>query len=99
MVGGPPCSWCIFLSRSVHQRKAGLEEGDLNNAGVRLENLIVANLLVFIETLLNHGRETWFVIEQPMTSFMMKMKHSLQLLQTLQLNKSTRAWEHSSTSV
>ena len=78
--GAPPCSWFIFLSSSVHKRSEGAEEGDTQNCKVRLANLIVQNFLVFLDTLTKHERQIYFVIEQPSSSFMMKMKMSRQFL-------------------
>ena len=75
LMEGAPCSKFIFLSSSVHQRREGKEEGDTLNAGVRLANLIVANMLVVIELL--HERGVYFVLEQPSNSWMFKLPRVL----------------------
>ena len=71
VVAGPPCSLFIFLSSSVHRRRKGREEGDTSNPGVRLANLIVDNMMVFLGIM--HERGVYFVLEQPSSSWMFKL--------------------------
>ena len=71
VMAGPPCSLFIYLSSSIHQRRVGLEEGDVRHHSVRLANLIVANMMVLLQ--IAHSRGVFFVLEQPSTSWMFKM--------------------------
>ena len=67
-LAGPPCSWFIFLSSSMHRRTAASPEGDLSEARVRLSNLITANCVALLQ--IAAARGVFVMVEQPANSLM-----------------------------
>lgn len=75
VVAGPPCSLFIWLSTSLHRRTWGQEEGNTSVHSVRLANLIVENFITVLDMILTRVEgPVYFLIEQPMSSWMMKRK-------------------------
>lgn len=76
------CFWlfvCMFhvlrlRSTSVHKRHLLGSKGDLKNKKVRMSNLIVQNLGVFLELLFEEERFFFVVLEQPTSSWLFKLE-------------------------
>ena len=63
---GPPCSWWVFLSSSVHGRSNAHPEGDTSHPWVRHHNLIAEFVASVIMTCTALG--ICYVLEQPISS-------------------------------
>ena len=68
LVGGPPCSWWVWVSASQHKRTNANPSGDTSNPNVRMANIIVINTIVLFCVAM--ARVVWGLIEQPGTSMM-----------------------------
>ncbi|CAK0840887.1 unnamed protein product [Prorocentrum cordatum] len=80
IVGGPPCSLFTFLSSSVHMRADGYEYGDESNYNVRLANRIALNFMFILKLMHMWNRKVYWVIEQPKSSWMMKLPEAQELM-------------------
>ena len=67
-LAGPPCSWFIFLSSSLHRRTAASPAGDLSELRVRLSNVVAANAVALLKCLA--ARDCFVMVEQPANSLM-----------------------------
>lgn len=63
---GPPCSWWVFLSSSVHRRSTARPEGDTSHPFVRHHNCIAEFVASVIMTCTALG--IFYVLEQPISS-------------------------------
>ena len=52
LFAGPPCSYFVFMSSSIHKRSRLGPRGDESHCGVRLGNLLTENLAVAVRALL-----------------------------------------------
>ncbi|CAK9112301.1 unnamed protein product [Durusdinium trenchii] len=83
----PPCSLFIFLSSSVHRRKAANDfRGDQRRFKVRLSNCILQNMVCFLRELAVF-RHFYLVIEQPTSSVMWKVPEMKDLLSSFRMKR------------
>ena len=67
-LAGPPRSWFIFLSSSLHRRTAASPAGDLSELRVRLSNVVAADAVALLNRLA--ARDCFVMVEQPANSLM-----------------------------
>ena len=65
---GPPCSWWVWLSRSVHQRSHESPQGNTQHPTVAFHNSLAEFVANAIRTCAALG--VFFVLEQPLSSVM-----------------------------
>ncbi|CAE7418727.1 RHM1 [Symbiodinium pilosum] len=80
IVAGPPCSLNIWLSSSVRKRSFQNPSGDQENQKVRLSNLIASNMACLLTILRTSGKQFYFVIEQPSSSWLWQLNFMITLL-------------------
>ena len=79
---GPPCSLFVFQSSSLHSRRDGNEHGDTTIKSVRMANAIVLNFLAFVDAVITYiTGPIYFIVEQPVSSWMFKMPECRRFLQ------------------
>ena len=78
-VSAPPCSNFIGLSINVHQRHVFGPEGNVAVKSVRLTNLISSNCAVALHAQMLYRPDTYGLVEQPKSSFMLKREIYQQL--------------------
>lgn len=84
LFAGPPCSYFVFMSSSIHKRSRLGPRGDESHCGVRLGNLLTENLAVAVRALLQI-RDVKVVIEQPVSSAMFSLQLWVDLIHEQQL--------------
>ena len=68
LVAGPPCGSWIFMNTANHNRNRKCAWGDTDDQNIRLQNLLVANLVCLL--MISKLRQVWIVLEQPRSSLM-----------------------------